>query len=83
MNWTENNNKLNKKFEFKTFKDALSFMVRCGFEIEDLNHHPTWTNTYNKIEVSLTTHDTGNTVTEKDFQLAERMDDIYTKHYKQ
>jgi 4a-hydroxytetrahydrobiopterin dehydratase len=49
-------------------------MVKASFEIEKLNHHPEWSNVYNKVHVSLTTHDAGNTITEKDKQLAEILD---------
>ena len=73
-NWKEENNKLTKTFSFKTFGEAIAWMVKASFEIEKLNHHPEWTNVYNKVHVSLTTHDAGNTITEKDQQLAEILD---------
>lgn len=72
--WKEENNKLTKTFTFKTFGDAVAWIVKASFEIEKLNHHPEWTNVYNKIHVSLTTHDAGNNITEKDKQLAEILD---------
>jgi 4a-hydroxytetrahydrobiopterin dehydratase len=74
INWKEENNKLSKTFTFKTFGEAIAWMVKASFEIEKINHHPEWTNVYNKVHVSLTTHDTGNTITEKDKQLAEILD---------
>ena len=73
-NWKEENNKLSKTFSFKTFGEAMAWMVKASYEIEKLNHHPEWSNVYNKVHVSLTTHDAGNTVTEKDKQLAEILD---------
>ena len=73
-NWKEENNKLTKIFTFKTFGEAIAWMVKASFEIEKINHHPEWTNVYNKVHVSLTTHDKGNTITEKDQQLAEILD---------
>ena len=73
-NWKEENNKLTKTFLFKTFSEAIAWMVKASFEIEKLNHHPEWSNVYNKVHVSLTTHDKGNTITEKDKQLAEILD---------
>lgn len=73
-NWKEENNKLTKTFIFKTFVEAIAWMVKASFEIEKLNHHPEWSNVYNKVHVSLTTHDKGNTITEKDKQLAEIFD---------
>ncbi len=53
-NWEIIDNKLCKTFVFKDFTAAMSWMVRAGFMIEKLNHHPEWTNVYNKIEVKLT-----------------------------
>lgn len=73
-NWKEENNKLTKTFSFKNFGEAMAWMVKASFEIEKINHHPEWTNVYNKVHVSLTTHDKGNTITEKDKQLAEILD---------
>jgi 4a-hydroxytetrahydrobiopterin dehydratase len=73
-NWKEENNKLSKTFSFKTFGEAMAWMVKASYEIEKLNHHPEWSNVYNKVHVSLTTHDAGNTITEKDQQLAEILD---------
>ena len=75
-NWKEENNALHKTFAFKTFVEALAWMVKAGFVIEKLNHHPEWSNVYNKVTVKLTTHDAGNTVTEKDRKLAELLDAI-------
>lgn len=65
-----------KTFEFKTFADAVAWMVKASFTIEKINHHPEWTNVYNKVHVSLSTHDAGNIVTDKDRSLAELLDEI-------
>jgi len=73
-NWTENNNELSKTFEFNSFLEAIAWMVKASAEIEKQNHHPKWTNVYNKVHVSLTTHDQGNTITEKDRDLAQALD---------
>ena len=73
-NWKEENNKLTKTFSFKTFGEAMAWMVKASYEIEKINHHPEWSNVYNKVHVNLTTHDAGNTITEKDKQLAEILD---------
>jgi 4a-hydroxytetrahydrobiopterin dehydratase len=75
--WQENDGRLTRTFHFASFADAMTFMLRCGFEAEAMNHHPEWTNVYNKVTVSLTTHDAGNVVTEKDRELARRMNAIY------
>jgi len=73
-NWKEENNKLSKTFVFKSFVEAVSWMVKVSFSIEKLNHHPEWTNVYNKVHITLTTHDAGNTITEKDRELAKVLD---------
>lgn len=72
--WTENDNKLYRKFEFKDFSEAFSFMTRVAIEAEKMNHHPLWTNVYNRVEIWLSTHDAGDIVTEKDKQLAKKID---------
>jgi 4a-hydroxytetrahydrobiopterin dehydratase len=74
--WKEENNALHKTFVFKTFAEAMAWMVKAGYGIEKMNHHPEWTNVYNKIMVKLTTHDAGNTVTEKDRELAALLDTL-------
>lgn len=74
--WQNQDQSLCKTMTFKSFPDALSFMVRSGFEAEKLNHHPDWTNIYNKVIIKLTTHD-ANSLTDKDYILAEKMDQIY------
>jgi len=74
MNWTEENNQLSKTFKFNSFIEAISWMVKAAFIIEKMNHHPEWTNVYNKVYVVLRTHDAGNTVTDKDRELAKALD---------
>lgn len=74
--WAEDNNKLKKTFEFKNFQEAFAFMTRVAFLAESQNHHPNWSNVYNKVFIELTTHDAGNTVTDKDRKLAEAIDKI-------
>jgi 4a-hydroxytetrahydrobiopterin dehydratase len=74
--WNETNNKLYKAFEFKDFSAAFSFMTRVALLAEKNNHHPTWTNTYNKVEIWLSTHDAGDTVTDKDRLLADEIDSV-------
>ena len=74
--WPETDNKLYKSFEFKDFSEAFSFMTRVALLAEKANHHPTWTNTWNKVEIWLNTHDAGNTVTDKDRKLAVGIDQL-------
>lgn len=75
-NWKEENNALHKTFVFRNFAEAISWMVKAGYAIEKLNHHPEWTNVYNRVEVKLTTHDAGNRVTDLDRKLADILDGI-------
>ena len=74
--WTEENNKLYRKFSFKDFSEAFAFMTRVAIEAEKMNHHPLWTNVWNKVEIWLSTHDAGDIVTEKDRKLAEHIDKL-------
>lgn len=64
-----------KRFMFKDFSEAFGFMTRAALEAEKLDHHPEWTNVWNKVDVVLTTHDAGG-LTELDFKLAQAMDQI-------
>jgi 4a-hydroxytetrahydrobiopterin dehydratase len=73
-NWTEQNNSLYRKFEFKDFSEAFAFMTRVALEAEKMNHHPVWTNVWNKVEIWLSTHDAGDIVTERDHKLAKKID---------
>jgi 4a-hydroxytetrahydrobiopterin dehydratase len=74
--WEEKNNTLHKKFKFENFREAFAFMTRVAFEAEKMDHHPKWTNTYNEVEIWLSTHDAGDIVTEKDRKLANKIDAI-------
>ncbi len=74
--WQESNNQLQQQFVFNNFSAALAFIVRVGIEAEKLDHHPTITNTYNKVDIMLTTHSKGNTVTDLDRILAKNIDMI-------
>lgn len=62
-----------KTFKFKTFNQAFAFMTRCAMKAEKMDHHPEWFNVYNRVEVTLATHDADG-VTEKDVTLARFMD---------
>ncbi|TWI97650.1 4a-hydroxytetrahydrobiopterin dehydratase [Mucilaginibacter frigoritolerans] len=72
--WKEIDNKLHKAYQFKDFSAAFAFMTRVALLAEKHNHHPTWTNTYNKVEIWLSTHDAGDKVSEKDKLLAQEID---------
>lgn len=73
--WEYYNNALYAEFEFDNFKDCFSAMSRIAFECEAQNHHPNWSNVYNVLKISLSTHDV-NGVTNKDFKLAEAIEAI-------
>ncbi|HXR84524.1 MAG TPA: 4a-hydroxytetrahydrobiopterin dehydratase [Hanamia sp.] len=72
--WEEKGNKLYRKFKFKNFSEAFSFMTRVALAAEKMDHHPKWTNEYNQLEIWLSTHDAGDIVTEKDKKLAAIID---------
>jgi len=74
--WTEENNQLKQIFKFKNFSEAFAFMTRVAMIAEKLNHHPDWRNVYNTVEITLSTHDKGNIITEKDRELAEKIDKL-------
>jgi 4a-hydroxytetrahydrobiopterin dehydratase len=72
--WKEEDNKLKKTFKFRDFTEAFGFITRVAIISEKMNHHPTWTNTWNTVSFELSTHDAGNIVTEKDHALAKAID---------
>jgi len=74
-NWSHEDDAIHISFEFEDFKNAFTAMTRIAFEAERLQHHPTWSNTYNTVNVSLSTHDADG-VTEKDFELAEAIETV-------
>ncbi|NNF21409.1 MAG: pterin-4-alpha-carbinolamine dehydratase [Saprospiraceae bacterium] len=78
--WKEADNQLYKTFLFSDFIEAFSFMTAVAIEAEKMNHHPRWTNCWNKVEIFLNTHDAGNIVTEKDRKLALKIDKIFSKY---
>lgn len=69
----EDRDAIRKTFQFKTFNQAFAFMTRAALKAEKMDHHPEWFNVYNKVDVTLSTHDAGG-VTEKDVVLARFMD---------
>ena len=74
--WSFRHNALTKTFQFGSFREAMSFMIRASYEAEALNHHPEWTNVYHRVSIRLTTHDARNKVTAKDVDLARRLQRI-------
>jgi 4a-hydroxytetrahydrobiopterin dehydratase len=74
--WVEIDNKLYQQFSFPDFSKAFAFMTRVAIAAEKMDHHPTWKNTYNKVEIWLSTHDAGDIVTDKDHKLAAAIDKL-------
>lgn len=74
--WTEKDNSLYNRFEFKNFNEAFAFMTRVALIAEKMDHHPKWTNVYNTLEIWLSSHDAGDTVTERDRKLAKKIDEL-------
>ncbi len=77
--WQETENKLYRKFWFRNFSEAFAFMTRVAIEAEKMNHHPLWTNVWNTVEIWLSTHDAGDIITDKDWELAERIDSVWSQ----
>ena len=75
--WEEKDNKLYRKFEFADFSEAFGFITRVALAAETMNHHPEWKNVWNRVEFWLSTHDAGDTVTEKDRKLAKKIDELF------
>lgn len=75
--WQEENNKLYRKFEFKDFNEAFGFMTKVARLAEEMNHHPAIYNNYNIVELWLSTHSAGDKITDKDYELADKIDEIY------
>lgn len=74
--WDDARPAIKKTFKFNSFVEAFGFMASVALLAEKMNHHPEWFNVYNRIDVTLTTHDTGG-VSEKDVKLAKSMDKLY------
>ncbi len=77
--WQEVNNSLERTFIFNDFKQAFAFMTHVAFIAEKMNHHPDWSNVYNKVTIKLNTHDAGSVVTEKDHRLAAAIDVVFNQ----
>ena len=71
--WKVAGEALRREFRFPDFVEAFGFMTRVAILAEASNHHPEWSNVYNRVTIELTTHDAGG-ITERDFALAERID---------
>lgn len=76
--WSELDGKLQKQFEFSDFTEALDFINKLAEICESMNHHPHIDWVYNKVKLTLSTHDAGDIITEKDISLAKEIDNMFT-----
>jgi len=76
MAWEERDGTLRREFSFADFTEAFAFMTRVAFVAERLGHHPDWTNSYNRVVITLTTHDAGSVVTDNDRAMAAAIDEL-------
>lgn len=77
--WVDKKDYLEANFQFVDFADAMSFMMEVAFACEKMDHHPEWTNIWNRVLIKLSTHSAGNKVTEKDWALSREIDKIYER----
>ena len=76
--WTLEEKTITRDFKFKTFVEAFSFMTAVALKAEKLDHHPDWSNSYNKVSISLTNHEAKG-ITQLDFDLANKIDRLFTQ----
>ena len=76
LGWTETDNRLRREFNFADFAEAWAFLTRVALAAERADHHPDIRNVWNRVWLELTSHDTGNSVTERDLRLAEAINRI-------
>ncbi len=79
MNWEEKEGRLYRQFVFQDFVTAWAFMSAVAMISEKMDHHPNWSNVYNKVDIYLCTHDAGNQITEKDHRLAKAIDEVASR----
>ncbi len=78
--WHKIENQLRAELTFKNFSEAFAFMTEVAMIAERQKHHPNWTNTWNKVSISLSTHEAGNVVTNRDRELADAIEKVYQKY---
>lgn len=74
--WEVKDGKLHKQYKFKSFSAAMGWMVSAGIEADKMDHHPEWSNVYNKVTVNLVTHDLDNAISNLDIELAQKMEKL-------
>jgi len=77
--WKEENNQLQRSFEFENFVEAFTFMTKVAFAAEKISHHPNWSNVYNKVDIKLFTHEEKDSITDKDLKFSKEIDQIFNK----
>ena len=77
--WIEKPDHLFASFQFADFPEAFSFMTEVAFTCEQMDHHPDWSNVWNRVEIKLNTHSAGGKVTDKDWALAQKIEKIYER----
>ena len=80
LGWACSNNKLSRDFVFTDFSNAFAFMTQVALLAEKADHHPNWSNVYNRVTIELTSHDAGNTVTAKDVAMAHAINELTPHH---
>ncbi|MCF8388369.1 MAG: 4a-hydroxytetrahydrobiopterin dehydratase [Bacteroidales bacterium] len=75
--WKEEHDTLTREFKFDNFIEAFSFMTKVAMVAEKMGHHPDWQNVYNTVTINLSTHDAGDVITDKDRELAKKIDEIH------
>ena len=76
--WSLHDDKLQRQLVFRNFVEAFGFMSQVALLAEAMDHHPEWSNVYNRVKIELTTHDAGG-ITERDFMLAGRINNVLVK----
>jgi 4a-hydroxytetrahydrobiopterin dehydratase len=74
--WQHKDDSLRRSFQFADFAAAFAFMSRVAVIAEQLGHHPDWSNSWNVVDISLCSHDAGGVVTQRDVQLAQRINEV-------
>jgi len=74
--WEVKEGKLHKTFKFASFGQALGWMVTAGIEADKMDHHPEWSNVYNRVTINLVTHDLGDEISNLDVELAQKMEKL-------
>jgi 4a-hydroxytetrahydrobiopterin dehydratase len=77
--WSQEGEAIVKSFEFADFSAAIAFLSRAAGPIDEMDHHPEWTNVYNRVDIRLTSHDVGG-VTDRDVQLARVLERVAAAH---